>query len=164
MLALRERRNAGEAAKAAPTVTTPMRAREATPPRKLTAPVGCWTLVRWSRPAHHLDMQSSDDQEFLTRADAAMRKVQAALDDFDPDELEADFAGGVLRITFADRKVCIMNRQSAAHQIWLAEGATAWHFVFDAATGRWMDTKDRGPLETVLGEVLTRRLGRAVRL
>lgn len=109
-------------------------------------------------------MPPTDDQEFLTRADAAMRKVQAALDDFDPDELEADFAGGVLRITFADRKVCIMNRQSAANQIWLAEGATAWHFVFDAAAGRWMDTKDRGSLETVLSEVLSRRLGRAIKI
>ncbi|MFM1872620.1 MAG: hypothetical protein RL398_2042, partial [Planctomycetota bacterium] len=40
----------------------------------------------------------------------------------------------------------------------------AWHFVFDEGAARWMDTKDRGSLETVLGEVLTRRLGRSVKL
>jgi frataxin-like iron-binding protein CyaY len=107
-------------------------------------------------------MPATDDPDFAARAEATMRKVQAALDGFDPDELEADLAGGVLRITFADRKVCVMNRQSAASPNCPPEGATAWHFEFDPAHGCWMDTKGRGRLEQVLGGVLTRRLGRPV--
>jgi hypothetical protein len=46
----------------------------------------------------------------------------------------------------------------------LAEGASAWHFVFDAATGQWTDTKGRGDLVEVLAAILTRRLARPVRL
>jgi CyaY protein len=107
---------------------------------------------------------ANPDQEFLLRAEACLRDVQAALDHFDPDELEADLAGGVLRISFADRKNCIMNRQSAAHQIWLAEGASAWHFHYDPASAAWVDTKGRGQLRTILGEVLSRRLGRIVQV
>ncbi|MCB9884353.1 MAG: iron donor protein CyaY [Planctomycetes bacterium] len=107
-------------------------------------------------------MPAPDEQDFLTRAETTMRAVLTALDSFDPDELEADLAGGVLRITFADGRSCIMNRQSAANQLWLAEGATAWHFEYAPASGSWMDTKGRGELRAVLGEVLSRRLKRPV--
>lgn len=106
----------------------------------------------------------ADDAAFLTQAEDTMKSIVSALDAFDPDELEADLAGGVLRITFAGGRTCIMNRQSAAHQIWLAEGAMAWHFERDAGTGLWMDTKGRGELRRVLAEVLSKRLGRPVGL
>jgi CyaY protein len=108
--------------------------------------------------------RADDDQEFLKRADAFMAAVLAQLDAFDPDELEADLAMGVLKIAFPDGRTCVMNRQTAAHQIWLAEGATAWHFAFDATQSRWIDTKGRGDLWSVLSGVLQKRLGRPVRL
>ena len=107
---------------------------------------------------------SPQDQEFLLRAEHCLRTIQTTLDTFDPDELEADLANGVLRISFADGRNCILNRQSAAHQIWLAEGASAWHFVFDAPTQDWVDTKGRGPLRTILAETIGRRLGRPVKV
>ena len=102
------------------------------------------------------------DQDFLQAADALMNDLLAKLDTFDPDELEADAAAGVIKMAFASGGPCVLNRQTAAHQIWLAEGATAWHFEFDAATEDWVDTKGRGPLGAVLAEILSRRLGRPV--
>ena len=108
-------------------------------------------------------MTPSGDQDFLRRADECFQRLLAALDRFDPDELEADLSGGVLKIAFADKRNCVLNRQAAANQLWLAEGASAWHFSLDAQ-GQWIDTKGRGTLPTVLGEVLTRRLGRPISL
>lgn len=107
-------------------------------------------------------MPQDDEQDFLTQAQTTMTSLVSVLDAFDPDELEADFAGGVLRISFADGRTCIMNRQSAANQIWLAEGATAWHFERAPDSDRWLDTKGRGELRSVLGEVLSQRLGRKI--
>lgn len=104
------------------------------------------------------------DQEFLQVAEALMQDLLGKLDTFDPDELEADVAAGVIKMAFASGGPCVLNRQTAAHQIWLAEGATAWHFELDAASSEWMDTKGRGSLSTVLSEVLTKRLGRAVQI
>ncbi|MEY4674383.1 MAG: hypothetical protein RL148_2167 [Planctomycetota bacterium] len=104
------------------------------------------------------------DRAFLQQADALMESVQAALDRFDPDELEADTAVGVLKIRFADGQTCVMNRQTAAHQVWLAFGASAWHFTWDAAQGCWTDTKGRGELRSVLARVLGDKLGRPVPL
>ena len=108
-------------------------------------------------------MAGNADQDFLRRADECFQRLVQTLDRFDPDELEADLAGGVLKITFADRRNCILNRQAAANQLWLAEGASAWHFAL-TPDGQWLDTKGRGALYAVLGEVLARRLGRRVDL
>ena len=103
------------------------------------------------------------DMEFLQCADAFMAEGLEALDRFDPDEVDSELAMGVLKMEFADGRKCVMNRQTAAHQIWLAEGATAWHFARDDE-GAWQDTKGRGELRQVLAEVLGRKLGRAVEL
>lgn len=107
---------------------------------------------------------SNSDQEFLKRAEALMQALLTKLDTFDPDELEADSAAGVIKMAFADGRICVLNRQTAAHQMWLAEGATAWHFERDEATDKWMDTKGRGALATVLSEVISKRLGRTVEI
>ena len=109
-------------------------------------------------------MPDHDDHEFLRQAEACMRELQTKLDAFDPDELEADLASGVLKISFSDGRNCILNRQSAARQIWLAEGASAWHFSREPLANAWLDTKGRGELAAVLSGILSRRLGRSVAL
>ncbi|MCA8955871.1 MAG: iron donor protein CyaY [Planctomycetes bacterium] len=102
--------------------------------------------------------------DFERRADAFMLSVLNALDRLDPDEIDPQLAMGVLTIEFADGRKCIMNRQGAAQQIWLAHGATAWHFQFDAASGQWLDTKGRGELCSILEQTLSTALGHAVSL
>jgi len=101
---------------------------------------------------------------FNSRVDELLRDLVGRLDEFDPDELEAERAEGVLRLTFADGSKCILNRQSAAGQVWLAEGATAWHFTWDDAAQQWVDTKGRGGLRPILREIIVRKLGRQVAL
>jgi CyaY protein len=107
---------------------------------------------------------SDSTQGFRQRAEELLRSIVLQLDAFDPDELEAEASEGVVKLTFADGSKCILNRQSAANQMWLAEGATAWHFEWDAAKSSWIDTKGRGELRDVIAGVITRRLGRAVSL
>jgi CyaY protein len=109
-------------------------------------------------------MANDAEQEFLRHAEACMSNLLSKLDCLDPDEMEADLSGGVLRLSFPDGRNCILNRQSAAHQIWLAEGASAWHFVRDAAADDWLDTKGRGNLRAILGAILTRRMRRPIQL
>jgi len=118
---------------------------------------------RGCRGVHPVQMPGRADDDFLLHADACLGQLVKTLDAFDPDELEADLAGGVLRIAFPDGRICILNRQAAASQIWLAEGASAWHFT-RGPQGEWVDTKGRGTLPSILSSVLSRRLGRAVHL
>jgi CyaY protein len=105
-----------------------------------------------------------DQQAYLHAVDRLLEHLVARFDDFDPDEVEAEPSEGVLRLTFADGSRCVLNRQSAAQQVWLAEGSSAWHFEYSAADRKWLDTKGRGELLTILAGVLKRRLGRRVDL
>jgi CyaY protein len=109
-------------------------------------------------------MSSDNDQAFLLLADNLMQDLLAKLDTFDPDELEADSTAGVIKMAFADGGICVLNRQTAAHQMWLAEGATAWHFERDPAADTWLDTKGRGTLPEVLSGILSKRLRRQIQL
>jgi CyaY protein len=106
----------------------------------------------------------STDHEFTKAADRYMERVLDQLGAFDPDELDCDLAMGVLSMEFADGTRCIMNRQTAAHQIWLAAGASSWHFAQDPHSGEWLDTKGRGSLTDILAQALSEKLGRRVAL
>jgi CyaY protein len=130
----------------------------------LLAQVARHLLGGWVNKPHHPAMSSDKEQEFLQLAEGLMQSLLMQLDTFDPDEVEADSAAGVIKLAFADGGVCVLNRQTAAHQMWLAEGATAWHFDHDVATDMWMDTKGRGSLTDVLSEVLSKRIGRSIKL
>jgi CyaY protein len=123
-----------------------------------------WLLAH--RPARRIivAMSGSSESHYLRQADRCLQDLLARLDTFDPDELEADLGGGVLKISFADRRNCIINRQAPAQQIWMAEGATAWHFALDPANNTWIDTKGRGELRQILAGVLSQRLGRRIEL
>ncbi len=104
----------------------------------------------------------STDHEFEMRADRFMESILLTLDELDPDDVDTQLAMGVLTMEFEDGSKSIMNRQVAAHQIWLAAGATAWHFDYDAEADAWRDSKGRGTLLVVLAELLSNQLGRSV--
>ena len=109
-------------------------------------------------------MSSERDPIYLRRVDELIADLADRFDAFDPDEVEAETSGGVLKLTFADGSRCVLNRQAAASQVWLAEGATAWHFCWDEEAAHWSDTKGRGELRAILSEIVGRKIGRATQL
>jgi CyaY protein len=104
------------------------------------------------------------DHEFAKAADQVMQSLYSRLAEIDPDDVEADLAMGVLSMQFADGKKFILNRQTAAHQIWLAHGVTAYHFARDETSGVWLDTKGRGELTEILTRAISAKVGRAIAL
>jgi CyaY protein len=104
------------------------------------------------------------DHEFAKTADRLMQALFVSLSRLDPDEVDCDLAMGVLTMQFADGKKFILNRQSAANQIWLAHGVTAYHFARDPATGEWLDTKGRGEVRALLRRAISDKLGHEVML
>jgi len=104
-----------------------------------------------------------DEQAYAHLADAVFRRVQDALDAADePDELDSDFAGDVLTITFKNGVRCVLNTQRPVRQMWLAAKARAWHFDWDGA--RWVDPKHPDTdLFATLAEIVREQSGRTVR-
>lgn len=85
-----------------------------------------------------------DESRFQQLADAAFRVIEGMLEDVDADEVDVERAGDVVTLTFENGKKAVMNTQRPTRQIWLAANAQAWHFSFDASSGKWLDDKGRG--------------------
>jgi len=85
-----------------------------------------------------------DESRYLRLVGEAFKKIEDALENVDPSDVDLTSAGDVLTLTLKDGVRCIVNTQRPTRQIWLAARANAWHFSYDEATTRWMDDKGRG--------------------
>jgi CyaY protein len=103
-----------------------------------------------------------DTQHYMKEVGACLRRVADWLEPFDPDQLDYQESDGVITLLFADKTRYVLNRQSAAHQMWYAAGARAWHYDFDAARGTWVDDRDGHELYANLASTVGAKLGRAV--
>jgi CyaY protein len=66
----------------------------------------------------------------------------------------------VLEIEFADGSRIVINRHSAAKEIWVAAKSGGFHFR--SAGSDWVDTRDKRELLAVLSELITEQSGSAV--
>lgn len=100
------------------------------------------------------------DANFQTIAQRTMKEVDEVLGELDPDTLDVDWAGDVMQLCFSDGAVFVLNAHSAAQQIWLAAGTTAWHFDPPTAPGEdWVASKTSEGLKEVLSKVVGEKLG-----
>ena len=106
----------------------------------------------------------SDRQTFLRRADECLERVARFCEGFDADELDFALTDGVVTLEFRDKTRFVLNRQTAADQMWFAAGARAWHYSFDEARQAWLDDRDGHDLLARVAEVVSAKLGRVVRV
>jgi CyaY protein len=93
-------------------------------------------------------------------AEEALERLEHALEG-----LELDFErkeGGVLEIEFDDGGKMIVNRHSAARELWVAARSGGFHFRWDGSA--WRDTRSGEEFFAALSALLSRELGRGVRL
>lgn len=101
-----------------------------------------------------------DDPAFEAAADAALERLERALE-----ALELDFElkeGGVIEIELDDGSKIIINRHSAAREIWVAARTGGFHFRREE--GAWRDTRSGAELFAALSELLSDQLGRGIHL
>src|SRR3954470_21734010 len=104
------------------------------------------------------------DSEFERLTTDTLARIEAAV------EVAADAAGldidlqmkpgGVLVLGFEDGSKMIVNRQAAAHEIWVAARSGGFHFRYDGQ--RWVDTRDGGELFAALSRLVGAQSGGAV--
>ncbi|MEY3201661.1 MAG: hypothetical protein RIR70_1211 [Pseudomonadota bacterium] len=103
-----------------------------------------------------------DEGQFNALADAALESLEAALDgcggDFD---IEVK-PGGVLELEFDDGSKIIINRHSAAREIWVAAKSGGFHYRFEE--GQWVNTRDGESLLAALSRLISAQGGGQVRL
>lgn len=103
-----------------------------------------------------------NDSEFNTRADEALRQIEAGLEQSDADLDFAMISAGVLEIELSDGSKIIVNRHSAAQEVWVAAKSGGYHFRWDGSD--WRDTRDQSELMASLNRILSSQSGESIKL
>ena len=102
------------------------------------------------------------ETEFTSLADETLKRVMDAVE---ASGLDADcsFKGdGVLEIDLDAHGKLIVNRHTAAREIWIAARAGGFHLRHE--DGAWKDTRDGTELLPLLSRLLSGQSGQAVAL
>jgi CyaY protein len=100
--------------------------------------------------------------EFEGVADAALERIAQAVEDSGADCDCEPKGSGVLELEFADASRIVINRHSAAQEIWVAAKSGGYHFRFDGSV--WVDTREKRDLLAVLSSLITEHSGRTIAL
>ena len=101
-----------------------------------------------------------DEREFEALAGQALARLERALDE---SAVDADFElkeGGVLELEFDNGSKIIVNRHSAAREIWVAARSGGFHFRWDGSL--WRDTRDGTELFAALSKLVSAQTGTGV--
>lgn len=103
-----------------------------------------------------------DEREFNALADATLRQIEDAVEQCGAEvDLEVK-PGGVLELEFEDGSKIIINRHTAAREIWLAAKSGGYHFR--PQDGRWLATRNGEELMVAIGRCMSEQAGEVVEL
>ena len=103
-----------------------------------------------------------EEREFNALADRMLGRIEDAIEGCGEDvDLEVK-PGGVLELEFEDGGKIIINRHSAAREIWLAARSGGYHFRPEG--DRWLGTRDGEELLAALSRTLSEQAGVRVEL
>ena len=83
-----------------------------------------------------------DESTYNQNVASVFRRILDAVDQIDPDELEADTTGDMVTLTSRSGEKCVINTQRVVRQIWVAGKSQGIHFSWDGQD--WMDDKGKG--------------------
>ena len=103
-----------------------------------------------------------DDSEFNRLADTALKQIETALENSGADLDFSMVSSGVLEIELDDGSKIIVNRHSAAQEVWVAARSGGFHFRWDGSA--WRDTRTGGELMAALSDLVSAQSGTKVDL
>ena len=103
-----------------------------------------------------------NDGEFTALADAALKRIDTALEVSGADLDFAMVSAGVMEIEFDDGSKIIVNRHAAAQELWVAARTGGFHFRWDGHV--WRDTRNNDELMAALSAIVSAQSGATVSL
>jgi CyaY protein len=100
------------------------------------------------------------ESEYHQLADAALARIEAALDESDADVDYDRPSGGMLELRFGDKSVIVVNKQAPLCEIWVAARAGGFHYAY--RDGQWIANRDGGELFADLSRFASAQAGAPV--
>jgi CyaY protein len=104
-----------------------------------------------------------NEAEFQHAAIATLNRIEQAVEACGAD-IEFENAGEILELEFTNRSKIIINKQSAAKQIWVAAKSGGFHYRYDANTQQWRNDQSGAELFSELSRLVSEQAGASVRL
>lgn len=101
-----------------------------------------------------------EESQFVTLAETMLARIEAALDAADTDMDYELKPGGILELEFADGSKIIINRHSAAREIWVAAKSGGFHFRPEGT--QWVNTRNGEELLAALSRLILEQGGEEV--
>lgn len=111
-----------------------------------------------------------EEREFLGLADAELAKIENALDRLQASvDVTWDYElkpGGIIELDLEEGGKIIINRHTAAREIWIAARSGGFHFKPPStpAGQPWIDTRTGKALAAVLSDCISDQVGEPVSL
>lgn len=93
------------------------------------------------------------DSEFEALAEATIAALERAIEASALDAGIETKGAGVLEIEFSDGTKMVINRHTAAREIWVAARSGGFHFRHDG--GAWRDSRDGSELFAALSRLIS---------
>ncbi len=101
-----------------------------------------------------------EESAFNALAETELARIESALEECGADIDIEPKPGGVLEIEFVNGSKMIINRHTAAREIWVAARSGGFHFR--PAEGRWVNTRDGTDLYAMLSSLVSEQAGETV--
>ncbi|HRQ55784.1 MAG TPA: iron donor protein CyaY [Azoarcus taiwanensis] len=103
-----------------------------------------------------------EESVFSALADAELMRIEAAIENCGADVDIESKPGGILEVEFDDGSKIIINRHTAAREIWVAARSGGFHFR--PQEGGWIAGRDGAELYATLSRLVSEQAGAAVTL
>ncbi len=103
-----------------------------------------------------------EESAFNALAEAELDRIERALEDCGVDFDIEPKPGGVLEIEFDNGTKMIINRHTAAREIWVAAKSGGFHFRPEG--GAWVNTRDGSELYAMLAALVSQQSGQTASL
>lgn len=100
------------------------------------------------------------ESEFEALADATIASLERALEASARDVDIETKGSGMLELEFAGGARIVINRHTAARELWVAARSGGFHFRYE--DGKWRDTRDGSELFAALSRLVTAQGGTPV--
>lgn len=101
-----------------------------------------------------------NDAEFEELAVRWLAEIERAVEASGVDVEIDSKDGGILELGFTDDSRMIINRHSAAREIWVAAKSSGFHYRWDGS--QWRDTRDATELFSALSRLVSAQSGTRV--
>lgn len=104
-----------------------------------------------------------NEAEFHRLASETLRQIEHAIEASGAD-IDFENVSDILTLEFTNGSKIIINKQGAAHQLWVAARSGGFHYRYDDTSGSWRNEQNQAELLTELARLVSEQAGERVRL